>query len=322
MRLVSTRPTITSLNLDDSRYRRKVWDILSRYFIHTKYNLQYVSLKFCYIDFYFGVPLLAKGLSKNRTLISLNLYNTGLDDPSGEILIKSIIHHRKLKNLDLGGNRLSTNFCLALKEVLKVNTVLERINLGKNNRIIDSNYKYIVEGLVDNHSIISLGDLIDTKIGVKFRECTEKIIQLNKTFVNKRMEKEKEFKVKQESERSKSKKKTNLAQQRPLSSTREPRQTNQIRSFSRGRNKSKSKSPSPNKNVKKTIVDEYPELSNLRTSNHDIKDELYRSVEIKKSENNNNESIYPVDQSLMEPNMTISLERYNLDNLANSMSGE
>ena len=209
-----------------------------------------------------------------------------------------------------------------IKRSLKVNTVLERTNLGKNNRIIDSNYKYIVEGLVDNHSIISLGDLIDTKIGVKFRECTEKIIQLNKTFVNKRMEKEKEFKAKQESERSKSKKKTNLAQQRPLSSTREPRQTNQIRSFSRGRNKSKSKSPSPNKNVKKTIVDEYPELSNLRTSNHDIKDELYRSVEIKKSENNNNESIYPVDQSLMEPNMIISLERYDLDNLANSMTGE
>ena len=51
-------PTITSLNLDDSLYRRKVWDILSRYFIHTKYTLQYISLKFCYIDFYFGVTLL------------------------------------------------------------------------------------------------------------------------------------------------------------------------------------------------------------------------------------------------------------------------
>ena len=322
LRLVSTRPSITSLNLDDSRYRKKVWDILSRYFIHTKYNLQYVSLKFCYIDFYYGVPLLAKGLSKNRTLISLNLYNTGLDDPSGEILIKSIINHKKLKNLDLGGNRLSTNFCLALKEVLKVNTVLERINLGKNNRIIDSNYKYVVEGLVDNHSIISLGDLIDTKIGVKFRECTEKIIQLNKTFVNKRVEKENELKAKEDTERSKSKKKTNRIQQRPLSSTREQKQTTQVRNFSKGRNKSKSKSPSPQKNLKKSIVDENPELFNLRTFNHDRKDELYRSVEIKKSEKNDTESIYPVDQSLMEPNMIISLERYDLDNLANSMNGE
>ena len=78
-----------------------------------------------------------------------------------------------------------------IKRSLKVNTVLERTNLGKNNRIIDNNYKYIVEGLVDNHSIISLGDLIDMKIGVKFREYTEKNIQLNKTFVNKRVEKEK-----------------------------------------------------------------------------------------------------------------------------------
>ena len=65
-------------------------------------------------------------------------------------------------------------------KVLKVNSVLQSINLGKNYRIIDRNYKYIVEGLVENHSIISFGELIDTKIGVKYRECTEKIIQLNK----------------------------------------------------------------------------------------------------------------------------------------------
>ena len=64
LRLVSSHPTINSLNLDDSRYRKKVWDILARYFTHSKYNLQYVSLKFCYLDFYQGVQLLSKGLQK------------------------------------------------------------------------------------------------------------------------------------------------------------------------------------------------------------------------------------------------------------------
>ena len=313
LRLVSSHPTINSLNLDDSRYRKKVWDILARYFTHSKYNLQYVSLKFCYLDFYQGVQLLSKGLQKNKTLISLNLYNTGLDDLSGVTIINSIINHKYLTNLDLGSNRLSTNFCIALGKVLKVNSVLQSINLGKNYRIIDSNYKYIVEGLVENHSIISFGELIDTKIGVKYRECTEKIIQLNKIFVDKKIEKEKELKAKEESERTKSKKNTNRkTQQRPLSSQR------QMRSVSKGR----SASPSPPKTVKKNIIEINPELSDLKVFNQIRKDELFKSVEIKKGDRDNeNESIYPVDQSLKEPN-SISLDKYSLNNIANSMSGD
>jgi FtsZ-binding cell division protein ZapB len=41
-------------------------------------------------------------------------------------------------------------------------------------------YFFILEGLVNNQSIISLGDLIDMKIGVKCRECTEKLLNMNK----------------------------------------------------------------------------------------------------------------------------------------------
>ena len=104
---------------------------------------------------------------------------------------------------------LSKNFWIALGKVLKINSVLQSINLGKNYRIIDSNYKYKEEGLVENHSIISFGELIDKKIGVKYREFTEKIIQLNKTFLDKKIEKEKALKAKEESERIKSKKNTN-----------------------------------------------------------------------------------------------------------------
>ena len=41
-------------------------------------------------------------------------------------------------------------------------------------------YFFILEGLVNNQSLLSLGDLIDMKIGVKCRECTEKLLNLNK----------------------------------------------------------------------------------------------------------------------------------------------
>ena len=55
--------------------------------------------------------------------------------------------------------------------------------------------------------------------------------------------------------------------------------------------------------MKKNIIEVNPELSDLKVFNQTRKDELFKSVEIKKGDRDNeNESIYPVDQSLKEPN--------------------
>ena len=74
----------------------------------------------------------------------------------------------------------SIHFCKAFGRVLRTNNILRKVNITKNHTISKEDYFYILEGLVNNQSIISLGDLIDMKIGVKCRECTEKLLNLNK----------------------------------------------------------------------------------------------------------------------------------------------
>ncbi len=74
--------------------------------------------------------------------------------------------------------------------------------------------------------------------------------------------------------------------------------------------------------MNKNIIEVNPELSDLKVFNQTRKDELFKSVEIKKCDKDDeNESIYPVAQSLKEPN-SIYLNRYSLNNIANSMSGD
>ena len=74
--------------------------------------------------------------------------------------------------------------------------------------------------------------------------------------------------------------------------------------------------------MNKNIIEVNPELSDLKVFNQTRKDELFKSVEIKKCDKDDeNKSIYPVDQSLKEPN-SIYLDRYSLNNIGNSMSGD
>ena len=180
IRFINKHPTLTSVNLEDSRYKKKVWDSLRRILANKKrYHISRLSLKFCKLDFIYAVQTLIKGFRKNNTLLYLNLYNTGLDDVSGALVISSLCNHKLLEELDLGANFLSIHFCKAFGRVLRVNNILRKVNITKNHTISRDDYFYILEGLVNNQSILSLGDLIDMKIGVKCRECTEKLLGLN-----------------------------------------------------------------------------------------------------------------------------------------------
>ena len=182
IRFINTHPTLTSVNLEDSRYKKRAWESLSRIISNKrKYKLNRLSLKFCKLDFIYGVQTLIKAFRRNITLSYLNLYNTGLDDVSGAQIISSFCNHKVLEELDLGANFLSIHFCKAFGRVLRVNNILRKVNITKNHTISREDYFFILEGLISNQSIISLGDLIDMKIGVKCRECTEKLLSLNKS---------------------------------------------------------------------------------------------------------------------------------------------
>ena len=171
--------SLTSINLEDSKFKKKNWETLSKILSSKKCKIQKLSLKFCTMNYNFTQNLI-KSLRKNNTLIYLNLYNTALGDLQGTKIILALEKNEILEELDLGSNFLSIQFCQAFGHVLRNNYHLRKVNISKNQMITRENYFFILEGLVHNQSIISLGDLIDTKIGVKCRECTEKLLNLNK----------------------------------------------------------------------------------------------------------------------------------------------
>ena len=171
--------SLTSINLEDSKFKKKNWETLSKILSSKKCKIQRLSLKFCTMNYNFTQNLI-KSLRKNNTLIYLNLYNTALGDLQGTKIIFAFEKNEILEELDLGSNFLSIQFCQAFGHVLRNNYHLRKVNISKNQMITRENYFFILEGLVHNQSIISLGDLIDTKIGVKCRECTEKLLNLNK----------------------------------------------------------------------------------------------------------------------------------------------
>ena len=181
LRFINTHPTLTSVNLEDSRYKKRAWQTLSRIISNKKkYKINRLSLKFCKLDFIYAVQPLIRAFRRNIHLMYLNLYNTGLDDISGAQIISAFCNHKLLEELDVGANFLSIHFCKAFGRVLRVNNILRKVNITKNHTISRDDYFYILEGLVNNQSILSFGDLIDMKIGVKCRECTEKLLNLNK----------------------------------------------------------------------------------------------------------------------------------------------
>ena len=180
LRFINNHPTLISVNLEDSLYKKKNWDSLSKIISNTKkFKIENLSLKFCTIKLDSALSLI-KAFKKNNTLKYLNLYNTGLNDFTGPQIIFVFAQNQSLQELDLGANKLSTNFCKAFGAVLRTNFHLRKVNITKNHMISRDDYFFILEGLVNNQSIISLGDLIDMKIGVKCRECTEKLLSMNK----------------------------------------------------------------------------------------------------------------------------------------------
>ena len=180
LRFINNHPTLTSVNLEDSLYKKKNWDSLSKIIGNSKkFKIENLSLKFCTIKLDSALSLI-RAFKKNTTLKYLNLYNTGINDVTGPQIIFSFGQNQVLEELDLGANKLSIKFCKAFGAVLRINYNLRKVNITKNHLITRDDYFYILEGLVNNQSIISLGDLIDMKIGVKCRECTEKLLNMNK----------------------------------------------------------------------------------------------------------------------------------------------
>ncbi len=183
VKLLQAKPEIRSLNLDDSRYKIKTFELLFKCLSDKRYSLAVLTLRYTYIDL-FTANFIEKSLRLNKSLVFLNLYSSGISDIAAARIISGLDQNKTLIEIDLGANRLSDNFCKAFNKILKINNIIAKVNLTKNYLINNENFQVILDGLVNNQSIISLGDLYELKIGVKIRESAEIILDLNNKFLS------------------------------------------------------------------------------------------------------------------------------------------
>lgn len=184
LKLLHARPDIRSINLDDSTYKPKVYESFYKILSDSKkYSLAVLSLRFNNIDI-FGIYSIEKGLRLNKTLVYLSLYNCGLQDIAGERIFSALDNNKYMIELDMGKNYLSTKSCRALSKLLKLNNILKTIDISRNHLITNDDFTIILEGLVNNSTIINLGNVTDLKIGVKIRDSAQMILNLNKKYTN------------------------------------------------------------------------------------------------------------------------------------------
>lgn len=79
-----------------------------------------------------GAQALAHALSKNITLLSLNLRLNRIGDEGGQALAQALVKNKTLVNLHLGGNNMTEPTAVALSQALVENCTLKNLNLSNN----------------------------------------------------------------------------------------------------------------------------------------------------------------------------------------------
>lgn len=131
---------------------------LEKMLVNSTKKIISLNFAYCYLD---GKCIyhLARGLSVNRTLVSLNLSSNGLNDHSGVVIIQSLAHNIHLTTLDLSKNNLGDEFAHALCITLTKNETLWKIDLS-NNPINYAGAEMILKVLKEsNDNLVSLGDI-------------------------------------------------------------------------------------------------------------------------------------------------------------------
>ncbi len=167
--------------LEDCKYKTRNYEILRKYLVDKKCTLNRLSLKLNTIEIY-AANSIEKGLKFNKSLIYINLNNCGITDLCGSKIIQALEFNKTLIEIDISKNKLGKLFCQNFGKVLKKNNNLAKVDISKNNEIHDNEFQYVIECLVDNQNIISLGNMEESKLGIKLRESVEIILQLNKQF--------------------------------------------------------------------------------------------------------------------------------------------
>ncbi|XP_042359364.1 dynein regulatory complex subunit 5 [Plectropomus leopardus] len=130
-----------------------------------------------------GARAIAHALSKNSTLLSINLRLNRLRDEGGQAIGKALLNNNTLLHLHLGANEVTGPTAIVLSEVLVQSHTLRSINLSCNNLGVDGG-KALEKAMSHNTSV--------TECDIRLTEVDEQSISFINQVVrtNQRLEEE------------------------------------------------------------------------------------------------------------------------------------
>ncbi|KAI2652311.1 Dynein regulatory complex subunit 5 [Labeo rohita] len=126
-----------------------------------------------------GAQALAHALSKNTTLMSLNLRLNRIGDEGGQALAQALVKNNTLANLHLGGNNMTEPTAVALSQALVENCTLKNLNLSNNRLGVDGG-KVLEEGMSHNSSLVEC-DIRLTDVGQDSEYCITQALRTNQS---------------------------------------------------------------------------------------------------------------------------------------------
>ncbi|KAI4877557.1 hypothetical protein NFI96_028584, partial [Prochilodus magdalenae] len=124
-----------------------------------------------------GAQALAHALSKNTSLLSLNLRLNRLGDEGGQALAQALLKNNTLLNLNLAANELTEPTATALSHTLVQNSTLRNLNLSCNRLGVDGG-KALEEGMSHNSSLLEC-DIRLTDVGLESEYCIGQVLRTN-----------------------------------------------------------------------------------------------------------------------------------------------
>ncbi|KAL6486701.1 hypothetical protein MHYP_G00060930 [Metynnis hypsauchen] len=114
-----------------------------------------------------GAQALAHALSKNTSLLYLNLRLNRLGDEGGQAVAQALLKNGSLQNLNLGANELTEPTATAVSHALVQNSTLRSLNLSCNRLGVDGG-RVLEEGMSHNSSLLEC-DIRLTDVGLEMR---------------------------------------------------------------------------------------------------------------------------------------------------------
>ncbi|KAM7395193.1 hypothetical protein PAMA_006790 [Pampus argenteus] len=139
-----------------------------------------------------GAKAIAHALSKNSTLLSLNLRLNRLRDEGGQAISTALLNNNTLLHLHLGGNEVTEPTAIALSKALVHNNTLKSINLSCNRLGVDGG-KALEEAMSHNTSVTEC-DIRLTEVEEHSVSVINQVVWTNQSLEHKKQAEERQTK--------------------------------------------------------------------------------------------------------------------------------